>query len=101
VKEAPWFYAVYLAMLLSAGAVVLIPGAPLVTITMYVQIVAVTLLPAALIFLILILNDEGFMGKHVNTRWQNVVNWSIVIGIIIVSTLFAITTLFPRLFPHA
>ncbi len=97
VRDAPWFYLAYLGMLLSAGAVVLIPGAPLVTITMYVQIVAVTLLPAALIFLILILNDEGFMGVHVNTRWQNIVNWSIVLGIIAISTLFAVTTLFPKL----
>ena len=47
---------------------------------------------------ILLLNDEGFMGRHVNTRWQNVVNWSIVTGIIIISTLFAISTMFPRLF---
>jgi Mn2+/Fe2+ NRAMP family transporter len=85
-------------MLLSAGAVVLIPGAPLVTITMYVQIVAVTLLPAALIFLILILNDEGFMGKYVNTRGQNIANWSIVAGIIVISTVFAVSTLFPKLF---
>jgi Mn2+/Fe2+ NRAMP family transporter len=44
IKDAPWFYVVYLAMLLTAGAVVLIPGAPLVTITMFVQVVAVTLL---------------------------------------------------------
>jgi Mn2+/Fe2+ NRAMP family transporter len=97
VRDAPWFYLAYLGMLLSSGAVVLIPNAPLVTITMYVQIVAVTLLPAALIFLILILNDEGFMGKHVNTLWQNIANWTIVIGIIIISTLFALSTLFPRL----
>ena len=58
---------------------------------------AVTLLPAAHIFLILILNDEGFMGKHVNTRRQNIVNWSIVVGIIIISTIFALSTLFPDL----
>ncbi len=97
VRDAPWFYLAYLAMLLTAGAVVLIPGAPLVTITMYVQIVAVTLLPAALIFLILILNDEGFMGKHVNTRAQNVANIGIVIGIVVISTAFAVTILFPNL----
>jgi Mn2+/Fe2+ NRAMP family transporter len=100
VRDAPWFYLAYLGMLLTSGAVVLIPGAPLVTITMYVQVVAVTLLPVALVFLILILNDEGFMGKYINTRWQNIVNWSIVIGIVIVSTLFALSTLFPGLFPH-
>ena len=101
VRDAPWFYVAYLAMLLTSGAVVLVPGAPLVTITMYVQIVAVTLLPPCLVFLILLLNDRGFMGVHVSTRWQNLVNWSIVIVIIVASTLFALSTLFPRLFPQA
>jgi len=96
IKEAPWFYGLYLLMLLSAGAVVLIPGAPLITITMFVQVVAVTLLPSALVFLILILNSESFMGDQVNTRAQNVVNWTIVIFVTVMSTLFAVSTLFPN-----
>ncbi len=100
VKDAPWFYVIYLVMLLTSGAVVLIPHAPLVTITMFVQVVAVTLLPSALIFLLLILNDEQFMGKHVNTRWENIANWSIVIFVSIMSTLFAVSTLFPGLLEH-
>ena len=98
VKEAPWFYAVYLLMLLTSGAVVMIPGAPLIAITMFVQVVAVTLLPSALVFLILILNSPEFMGTHVNTRWQNIANWSIVIFVTVMSTLFAVSTLFPQWF---
>jgi len=97
VKDAKWFYGIYLLMLLTSGAVVLIPNAPLVTITMFVQVVAVTLLPAALVFLLLILNDPAFMGEHVNTRWENIVNWSIVVFISIISTLLGVTTLFPEL----
>jgi Mn2+/Fe2+ NRAMP family transporter len=85
-------------MLLTSGAVVLIPGAPLITITMFVQVVAVTLLPSALVFLILILNDASFMGQHVNTRWQNIANWSIVVFVTVMSTLFAVSTLFPDWF---
>jgi NRAMP (natural resistance-associated macrophage protein)-like metal ion transporter len=95
VKDAPWFYVFYLLMLLVAGGVVLIPGAPLITITMFVQIVAVTLLPAVLVFLILMLNDPAFVGDRVNTRWENIANWTIVIFVITMSTLFAVTTLFP------
>ena len=57
---------------------VLIPGAPLVLITLFVQVVAVTLLPAALVFLILLLNDKDTMGDRVNTRWDNIVNGAIV-----------------------
>ena len=49
IKEAPWFYAYYFFDLLLAGTVVMIPGAPLVLITLFVQVVAVTLLPAALL----------------------------------------------------
>ncbi len=97
IKDAPWFYLLYLGMLLSAGAVVLIPGAPLVTITMFVQVVAVTLLPSALVFLLLLLNDEGHMGEHVNTRSQNVANWTIVAVVTLMSLVFALTTLFPGL----
>jgi len=98
VKDAKWFYSIYLVMLITSGAVVLIPGAPLVTITMFVQVVAVTLLPAALVFLLLILNEPAFMGERVNTRTQNIMNWSIVIVVSIMSTLLGVQTLFPDLF---
>ena len=64
----------------------LIPGAPLITITMFVQVVAVTLLARCLLFLMLLLNDEEMMGDHVNTRLQNIINWSIVAAVIAIST---------------
>jgi len=90
VREAPWFYAVYLFMLLSAGVVCLIATTHVQNaITIFVQVVAVTLLPAALVFLILLLNDKPLMGEYVNTRWQNFVNWSIVVFVIVVSTVYA------------
>ncbi len=98
VKEAPWFYATYFITLITAGLVVLIPGAPLVLITLFVQVIAVTLLPAALVFLILLLNNEEMMGKFKNTLWLNIVDFTIVIVIIILSTLYGISALFPNLF---
>jgi Mn2+/Fe2+ NRAMP family transporter len=67
-------------------------------ITIFVQVVAVTLLPAALVFLILLLNDKPLMGDHVNTRGQNIANWSITVFVIVVSTAFGLSVLFPRLF---
>jgi Mn2+/Fe2+ NRAMP family transporter len=95
VKDAPWFYVIYFVCLASSGAVVLIPKAPLIMITMFVQVIAVTLLPAALMFLILLLNDKPLMGEHVNTRWENIANWSITGFVIVMSTLFGISVLFP------
>ena len=98
VKEAFWFYIFYFFGLVTAGAVVLIPGAPLVLITLFVQVIAVTLLPAALVFLIILLNNEETMGKYKNTLFDNIANITIVVCIIIVSSLYGISTLFPNLF---
>ncbi len=98
VKEASWFYAYYFISLITAGIVVLIPGAPLVLITLFVQVIAVTLLPAALVFLILLLNNDEIMGKYKNTLIQNILDVAIVIAIIILSTLYGISALFPNLF---
>ncbi len=35
------------------------------------------------------------MGQHVNTRWQNIANWTIIIFVIVISTLFGVSRLFP------
>jgi len=99
VREAPWFYVAYVLMLLSAGVVSLVASIDVQNIiTIFVQVVAVTLLPAALTFLILLLNDKPLMGDQVNTRWQNIANWSITIFVIVVSTAYGISVLFPELF---
>jgi Mn2+/Fe2+ NRAMP family transporter len=98
IREAPWFYALYFGSLISAGIVVLIPSAPLVLITLFVQVIAVTLLPAALVFLIILLNNEEIMGRYKNTLTQNVVSSVIVGAIIILSTLYGLSAVFPQWF---
>jgi Mn2+/Fe2+ NRAMP family transporter len=86
-------------MLMSAGVVSLVASVEVQNvITIFVQVVAVTLLPAALTFLILLLNDKPLMGAQVNTLWQNIANWSITIFVIVVSTAYGLSVLFPELF---
>jgi Mn2+/Fe2+ NRAMP family transporter len=63
-----------------------------------VQVIAVTLLPAALVFLILLLNNEESMGRYRNSVTQNLVNISIVAAIIVLSTLYGFSVLFPGAF---
>ncbi|MDD3014223.1 MAG: divalent metal cation transporter [Candidatus Gastranaerophilales bacterium] len=98
IKEAPWFYINYFITLISAGSIVLIPNAPLVLITLFVQVIAVTLLPVALVFLILLLNDRKTMGEYKNKLIQNLFGITIIIIIIVLSTLYGISTIFPNLF---
>jgi len=89
----------YVVMLMSAGVVSLIASVEVQNvITIFVQVVAVTLLPAALTFLILLLNDKPLMGAQVNTLWQNIANWGITIFVIVVSTAYGLSVLFPELF---
>ena len=86
-------------MLISGGVVSLISSTAIQdAITIFVQVVAVTLLPAALMFLILLLNDRPLMGDYVNTRWENVANWSITIFVVVISTLYGVSVLFPDWF---
>jgi Mn2+/Fe2+ NRAMP family transporter len=96
--QSRWFTMFRLFILTLAASIVLIPGAPLVTITLFVQVIAVTLLPSALVFLILLLNQEELVGKFKNTGRQNVLAGSIVVVIIILSTLFGLGTIFPGIF---
>ncbi|CAG4885228.1 Mn/Fe transporter of the NRAMP family [Georgfuchsia toluolica] len=98
IKQAPWFYASYFFTLITAGLVVLIPKAPLVLITLFVQVVAVTLLPAALVFLILLLNDKKHMGEYCNSLTENLIGGFIVIAIVILSTLYGVSVMFPTMF---
>lgn len=97
IRQAPWFYATYFLMLVTAGAVVLIPRAPLVLITLFVQVIAVTLLPAALVFLILLLNDRTAVGEYCNSPRQNFIGALIVVSIVVLSTLYGISVMFPGL----
>lgn len=98
IREARWFYACYFLTLITAGLVVLIPKAPLVLITLFVQVIAVTLLPAALVFLILLLNDKKHMGEYCNTPRENAIGGVIVAAIVTLSSLYGISVMFPHLF---
>ena len=98
ISEAPMFYAFYFLSLIFAGIVVIIPGAPLVLITLFVQVITVTLLPLALVFLLLLLNNEEMMGKYKNNLTQNIWGFLIILTIIIISTLYALSVVFPETF---
>ena len=94
-KEAKQFYLSYIAMVVAAAAIVLIPKAPLGLITTSVQALAGLLLPSAAVFLLLLCNDREVLGPWVNPKWLNLLA-SFIIGVLLVlsGTLMA-TTLFP------
>jgi Mn2+/Fe2+ NRAMP family transporter len=82
--EAPVFYWLYTFLIVAGGAVVLIPGLPLLKIAVLSQVVNGVVLPFVLIFMLLLINKKELMGEYVNTSLFNIVAWAttvIMIGL--------------------
>jgi len=101
-KEAKGFYFVYVACVALAAGLVLIPRAPLQLIILGVQVLAGIMLPSAIIFLQLLLNDKELLGEqYVNRTWNNWVNWTIIIVLFALSLILAAQVVAPNLFPSS
>jgi hypothetical protein len=96
-KEAKQFYLSYIAMVVAAAAIVLIPHAPLGLITTSVQALAGLLLPSAAVFLLLLCNDREVLGPWVNPKWLNLVASVIISVLLILSGTLMVSTLFPHI----
>ncbi len=93
-KEAPQFYTLYTAILIIAAGVILIPKAPLITITLWSQRINGILLPVVLISMLIIINKKDVMGKYVNKPVNNIISWITVSILIVLSLALLITSLF-------
>ena len=99
VREAPAFYGVYIACVAAAAGIVLIPHVPLQLVIISVQVFAGLILPSAIIFLQLLLNDHALLGDEwVNKRWNNLINWTIIAVLFALSLLLAAQVMLPDLF---
>jgi Mn2+/Fe2+ NRAMP family transporter len=89
----------YLPGLVSAGiaaGIVLIPQAPLGFLNLTVQVIASIFMPAALLFLLLLLNDREIMGRHINKPWQNGAAIAIVGLLVVLNGLYGLSVVFPH-----
>ena len=73
-----------------AGAVILIPGVPLLAIALNANVLATVLLPVALVFLIRLASDRELMGRWANSRLNNAVAILIVGFIALCGSAYAI-----------
>jgi Mn2+/Fe2+ NRAMP family transporter len=97
--EAPGFYATYIVCVGAAAAIVLIPHVPLQLVIISVQVFAGLILPSAIIFLQLLLNDRELLGdRWVNRTWNNYINWTIIIVLFALSLLLAAQVILPNFF---
>jgi len=83
--EAPFFYWLYTVLIVAGGAVVLIPGLPLVKIAVLSQVVNGIVLPFVLVFMLLLINKKELMGEYVNSRLFNTVAWATTVIMIVLT----------------
>jgi Mn2+/Fe2+ NRAMP family transporter len=74
-SEAPFFYWLYTLLIVAGGAVLLVPGLPLIKIAVLSQVVNGVVLPFVLIFMLLLINKKEIMGEYVNGHLFNAVAW--------------------------
>lgn len=91
------FYGAAIVSTVVAAGIVLIPGAPLLAMTLTVNVIATLLMAPALLFLLLLVNDREIMGDLANSWRANLAGGTIVIAISLIGTLYGVMTVFPNL----
>ena len=89
-RGAALFYGANIGAAAIAAAIILIPGAPLLSIALNANVLATVLLPVALVFMIMLANDRELMGRWVNGAMLNRVAIGIVVFISVCGAAYAI-----------
>ena len=89
--EAPVFYWLYTLLIVFGAGVLLVPRLPLVYVAVLSQVANGVVLPLVLIFMLMLTNDAELMGEHVNSRGFNIVAWTTVIVMTVLTILMVLT----------
>ena len=76
-REAPVFYGIYTGLLTLGSIIILMPRVPLVKAAVLSQVLNGVLLPAVLIFMLVLVNRKSLMGNKTNGRAYNAVAWTL------------------------
>jgi len=91
INEAPQFYILFTSIMAVAVVIILLPGAPLIAITIWSQVINAVLLPVVITSMIIMVNNNKIMGKYVNNRFQNTVGWTTTVILIVLTALLVIS----------
>jgi NRAMP (natural resistance-associated macrophage protein)-like metal ion transporter len=84
-REAPAFYWLYTGLIVVGALIILIPDFPLVKVAVLSQVLNGILLPAVLIFMLLLVNKSDLMGNFKNPKVYNAIAWTLTAVVIILT----------------
>ena len=96
-RQALGFYGPALVCAALAAGVLMLPHIPMGFLNLTVQIVASLFMPAAMLFLLMLLNDRTLMGEYVNSTSRNILSIIVLLLLIVCNGLYGLVTLFPNL----
>jgi Mn2+/Fe2+ NRAMP family transporter len=91
-SDAKRFYGLYAVLVIIAAGVVLIPGLPLIRITINVMAFNAFVLPIVLGFLLVMANDKKILGDRVNSWIGNVIAFGVSIVCVALGLWLAVVT---------
>jgi Mn2+/Fe2+ NRAMP family transporter len=93
--EAPEFYWLYTAIVILSAGTILMPGTPLLRIILVSQVMNGVLLPFILIFMLILVNKKSLMRNYTNGPVYNIVAWTTVVVLIVLTLLMVILSFVP------
>lgn len=93
IREAPAFFIIFTGLIVLGALAVMIPGLPLAAVTVLTQDIDGLILPAILVFMLILINDRRLLGRYANGWFANTVGGATIAGIIALSSLLLLSTL--------
>jgi NRAMP (natural resistance-associated macrophage protein)-like metal ion transporter len=84
-NEAPIFYWLYTGLIAAGALIILIPEFPLIKVAVLSQVLNGILLPAVLIFMLLLVNKRDLMGRFKNPKLYNAIAWALTVIVIVLT----------------
>ena len=95
-RRSLYFYAPAILGTAIAAGVLMLPHVPVGFLNLTVQVIATVFMPAAMLFLLMLLNDRELLGEHVNSLIRNILSVSVMVMLIACNGLYGIATVFPH-----
>ena len=95
-SEAPAFFGIFTGLIVVGALATLTPGLPLVSMILLSQDANGIILPAILVYMLVLLNDRRIMGRYVNGRFANAIA-GVTVAVLIVLTAIIVLSSIPGL----
>jgi Mn2+/Fe2+ NRAMP family transporter len=93
-SEAPQFYGLYSILIFVGAGIILLPGIPLFSVMYVSQVVNGIVLPAVLVFMVLLISNRKLMGDYANRKAWNAVTWATIVILSALTVTYLVTLVF-------